>query len=845
MAKLSSLELQSMPAITNTRTIAALNATATGTLDRSDPLVSGVSAYYYEDYLITGVIAGRPIRLWVESSEVSPCLEVFNATTLERVTGSERDKDYLSFMPAAGASYVVRVSSTAESPKTGAYTLHTTPLFSPPLSGTIAAGNGLVTSRLDVNDSKDPITRKYSEDYEITGASSGVPLRLSLKSGFDACLEIINKATMEVIGFDDEGDANGNSLYSFVPTSGITYIARATSYTSEATGNFELRCEPSSSTVDLQMLSASAPTTASVGSLVTMSWTVKNSGSATIPGNWNDSIFLSSDQLIDGHDIELSWESSSSQRPAPNATYSNTVSATLPGVEAPGQYFLIFATDGPGWLGESNENNNQLAIPITLDFNGPDLQVMSASAPSSGSMGQVINVSWTVKNVGQTTAVNSNWHDDIYLSTDRIYSYSDVLIPNPNPSDITQLAAGASYAMNTSIPIPYIYAPGQYYLLIRTNPDLYAGEISKGNNDFAIPITLDLNGPDLQITAASAPSSVSIGQEFNLSWTGKNTGSVSANSPWTDSIYLSSDATYDSSDRFINFLGASSYSPLAPGSTYTQNQRISIPYTTSPGQYHLILLGDSFSVQIESNDFNNSYSMPLTVTASSPSLPVITLTVSPETVTEDGPANLTYTFNRTGTTSSSLAVSFNVGGSASWNNSDYTQQGASDFSITSGVVTFASGSSTATVTIDPTPDPDTEADESIVLTLSPGAGYTIITPSAATGIILNDDTYSSIDSQGNTKLLRRSDGQAFVEIGSTRQQVTAPWGVSVGDDTTGFRMLAAETIAGTNTVLFRHNATNLLHTWSLDANWGWAASNGYTDPASGAGLALLSIFGMG
>ena len=87
MAKLSPIELQSMPAITNTRTIAALNATATGTLERSDPLVSRVSAYYYEDYLITGVIPGRPIRLWAESSDISPCLEIFNSTTLARVTG--------------------------------------------------------------------------------------------------------------------------------------------------------------------------------------------------------------------------------------------------------------------------------------------------------------------------------------------------------------------------------------------------------------------------------------------------------------------------------------------------------------------------------------------------------------------------------------------------------------------------------------------------------------------------------------------------------------------------------------------------------------------------------------
>ncbi|MFM6438215.1 MAG: calcium-binding protein, partial [Microcystis panniformis] len=74
-------------------------------------------------------------------------------------------------------------------------------------------------------------------------------------------------------------------------------------------------------------------------------------------------------------------------------------------------------------------------------------------------------------------------------------------------------------------------------------------------------------------------------------------------------------------------------------------------------------------------------------------LPIISLAVSPASVTEDGTSNLVYTFTRTGNTANPLTVSFNVGGTATFNN-DYAQNGAASFNTTSGTITFAAGSDT-------------------------------------------------------------------------------------------------------------------------------------------------------
>ncbi|MGD0518217.1 MAG: Calx-beta domain-containing protein, partial [Thermoguttaceae bacterium] len=116
----------------------------------------------------------------------------------------------------------------------------------------------------------------------------------------------------------------------------------------------------------------------------------------------------------------------------------------------------------------------------------------------------------------------------------------------------------------------------------------------------------------------------------------------------------------------------------------------------------------------------------------------VTVGVSPTSVAEDGTTNLVYTFTRTGGTTGALTVNFNVGGTAAFGE-DYTQSGASTFSGTVGTVTIADGSSTAMVTIDPTADSTVEPDETAILTIAAGTGYTVGSPSDATGTITNDD----------------------------------------------------------------------------------------------------------
>lgn len=117
-----------------------------------------------------------------------------------------------------------------------------------------------------------------------------------------------------------------------------------------------------------------------------------------------------------------------------------------------------------------------------------------------------------------------------------------------------------------------------------------------------------------------------------------------------------------------------------------------------------------------------------TLTVSPP--PSVSIAVAPASVSEDGATNLVYTVTRSLNLSSPTVVNITTGGTAT-SGTDYTGGVAT--------VTIAASATTATITLDPTLDGTVEPDETATLTVAAGSGYTVGSPSSATGTILNDD----------------------------------------------------------------------------------------------------------
>ena len=130
----------------------------------------------------------------------------------------------------------------------------------------------------------------------------------------------------------------------------------------------------------------------------------------------------------------------------------------------------------------------------------------------------------------------------------------------------------------------------------------------------------------------------------------------------------------------------------------------------------------------------------------------VDVSVDPVSILEDADGVLTYTFTRDNASAETPALTVNFGTTgAATSGTDYVASH-------SGSVTFASGSATATMTIDPEVDQLVEPDESVLVTLAAGSGYTIGTASSATGVILNDDQSTVDVSVDPVSILEDADG---------------------------------------------------------------------------------------
>ncbi|HVX09989.1 MAG TPA: CARDB domain-containing protein [Pirellulales bacterium] len=376
---------------------------------------------------------------------------------------------------------------------------------------------------------------------------------------------------------------------------------------------------------DLAVTSVIAPSSGVLNGQVQVTWTVKNEGTVAAPTQgWYDAVYLSTEPVISvganyfQEDYSyLGTFPEAATGLAAGSTYTDTQTVTIPGTQRTGDLYLVVVTDMYGDQGDINRLNNAAALPIHLSAPNADLAVTSVTVPSSGILGGTVNVSWTVKNQG-TLAANANWQDSVYLSTSPTLDNSATLLQTfsaPPPAN-SPLAPGASYTLQESLTLPNATL-GQEYILVQTNSNSAQSETNFANDVSSQPITL--TAPDLTVTAASANGLTSnitaaLGQAIPVTWTVKNIGAVKAPALWDDQVYISSKPTLDATAKEIESFDESSHQNLAAGTSYTDNESITIPQFALGAQY-LLFVTTGFGEQPESNTTNNVLALPITLAA--------------------------------------------------------------------------------------------------------------------------------------------------------------------------------------------------------------------------------------
>jgi subtilase family serine protease len=272
----------------------------------------------------------------------------------------------------------------------------------------------------------------------------------------------------------------------------------------------------------------------------------------------------------------------------------NVASTTfqVPASTVAGSYRVLAKADAGDAIEESVETNNVKSSGVVKI--GPDLVVSAVTAPASLAAGATFNVSATTKNQGSGSAAASTTR--FYLSANGSLDAADVVLGS---RVIAALAPGAADAASTSLTLPAATLAGTYYVIAQADAASVVPETSESNNvDESSSIKV---GPDLILTAVSAPSSANTGGTITVAATAKNQGAGAAAASSTG-FYLSDNASFDSTDVF---LGSRAAGELTAGGTATASGPLQIPASVAPGSYYVIGRADWNSLVLETSESNN------------------------------------------------------------------------------------------------------------------------------------------------------------------------------------------------------------------------------------------------
>jgi len=161
--------------------------------------------------------------------------------------------------------------------------------------------------------------------------------------------------------------------------------------------------------------------------------------------------------------------------------------------------------------------------------------------------------------------------------------------------------------------------------------------------------------------------------------------------------------------------------------------------------------------------------------------PRVSIIASDPIASEPGTDTGTLTISRTGSLANSLTVTFSVDGTAN-SGTDYTGIGTT--------VTIPEGMASAVLIISPLDDAIVEVDETVTVTLLEQAGYEVVTPTAATVVVTDDEPVVTIVASDATAAEPTTDTGEFIisRTGSTANALIVSYSVSgtasVGTDFT-------------------------------------------------------------
>ena len=391
---------------------------------------------------------------------------------------------------------------------------------------------------------------------------------------------------------------------------------------------------------DLEGKSCSAPTTGVVGDYIDSTITIQienDPGGNYIAdsGTFYWAMYLSTDSSITDNDEQVGSDQSESN--IYGGSYSSDTLSTsnrIPSSMNPGTYYWGFLIDVRGTNGdveEQSETNNAYTCSnqVVIEDDLPDIVADDIDTSSSSAvMGDTITVNYRIENHGHDYTGSFYW--ELYLSTDRTITTSDVYVDEFSRSSISPGSYASGYQY--SVLIPTGISPGYYYLGMIADSRSSVTELDETNNVISDTYRIDIEEPaDLIVDSASGPSSGNTGQQASLSWRIENDGDDSSGWFYWEA-YLSTDRTITTSDTQF---GSTQYASSINGGSYrTGTLTANIPSGLSTRTYYWGIIVDTTDRVDEGDEYNNAEDgNSVSITLSEPDLRADSISVNSATRT--------------------------------------------------------------------------------------------------------------------------------------------------------------------------------------------------------------------
>lgn len=487
------------------------------------------------------------------------------------------------------------------------------------------AGSTVTGGRLNVNSALHACTAPPETPTGLTARGADTKVTLSWSAALGAIRYNVKRSltaggpyaplasAVKGTSYTDTAVVNGTTYY---------YVVSAENTLGESGDSNEASATPNVPP-DMVVSSLTAPAVTGAGSTISVSVTTKNQGTGRAQPS-TTRLYLSDDTVLDAFDVMLAEQAVPELEPGALSSASLTI--TVPVGATLGRHYLIAYADADDLLGESNENNNRLSRSFQV---GPDLLVLSLTAPATGSAGGTIPVTDTVTNRGGGGAALSR--TTFYLSTNGTIGAGDMLLGG---RDVPDLVAGASSGGSTPLVIPATTPVGAYYIVAKADGDDMVPETSETNNTTARSIKI---GGDLVVSTLTVPANSGAGSSIVITETVANQGGGDAAASVTR-FYLSADGSLGAGDVLMD--GSRAVPDLPPGASSAGSTSVIIPPGSAVGTFYIVAKADADDTVSETQETNNTRFRSISI---GPDLTISSMAVSSSTVAAGSVVNVTDT----------------------------------------------------------------------------------------------------------------------------------------------------------------------------------------------------------